>query len=90
MPEWLAGFLKIEHIIGTPGVEGSVSDVYFNTDGQEIAIRETITEIIPNESVTISIEPDFMDMDYTLTMSSLDGTTTKINSSTIAAGNGMF
>jgi hypothetical protein len=89
MPEWLDGFQKIEHISGIPGKVGAVSDVYFNTDGQDMTIRETITEIIPDQSISMTFESDFMDMDYTLTMSSVDGKT-KINSSTTAAGNGMF
>ena len=89
MSDWLEGFQKIEHVSGTPGTVGSVSDVYFITDGQEMVIRETITEIVPNESVSMTFESDFMDMDYKLDMISIDNKT-KINSSTIVKGNGML
>lgn len=89
MPEWLIGFQKIEHISGTPGTVGAVSDVYFVTNGQEQMIREKITEIIPNESISMTYESDFMDMDYTLSMKP-DGESTIINSSTITKGNGMI
>lgn len=89
MPDWLEGFKSIEHVSGVPGTTGAVSDVYFITDGQEMTIRETITEIIPNESISMSFASDFMDMDYKLIMKFIDGKT-KINSSTTAVGNGMF
>ena len=87
--DWLDGFQKIEHVSGTPNTVGAVSDVYFIDNGEEMIIRETITEIVPNESVTMTFTNDFMDMDYTLRMSSVEGKT-KISSSTTAVGNGMF
>ena len=86
--DWLEGFQKVEHISGTPGTIGAVSDVYFITDGQEMTIRETITELVPNESMSMLFSSDFMDMDYTIAMKSVDGKT-KINSSTTCKGNGM-
>lgn len=89
MSEWLNGFQKIEHVSGTPETVGAVSDVYFVTDGQEMTIRETITAIAPNESISMTFTSDFMDMDYKLNMNSIDGKT-KISSSTNAKGNGMF
>jgi hypothetical protein len=57
--------------------------------GQEMIIRETITDIVPNESIAMSFASDFMDMDYTIRMTPMDGKT-KISSSTTAIGNGMF
>ncbi|WP_297693285.1 SRPBCC family protein [uncultured Eudoraea sp.] len=89
MADWLDGFQKIEHVSGTPGTVGAVSDVYFIDDGQEMVIRETITDIVPNESITMTFENDFMNMDYILRMSEMEGKT-KISSSTTAVGNGMF
>ena len=89
LSEWLPGLQKIEHVSGTPGTVGAVSDVYFVEDGQEMIIRETITDIVPEESISMSYENDFMNMDYTMVMTSADGQT-KINSSTVAVGNGMI
>lgn len=89
MGDWLEGFQKIEHVSGTPNAEGAVSDVYFINEGQEMVIRETITGIIPDESVSMTFTDDFMNMDYTLKMSSVDGKT-KINTNTKAVGNSMF
>ena len=89
LSEWLPGFQKIEHISGTPGTVGAVSNVYFVTDGQEMTIRETITDIVPNESISMSYESDFMNMDYKMDMASVNGNT-KISSSTTAVGNGMI
>ena len=89
LSEWLPGLQKIEHISGTPGTVGAVSNVYFDTDGQKMVIRETITDIVPNESISMSYESDFMNMDYTMTIDDDNGKT-KINTRTTAVGNGMF
>jgi carbon monoxide dehydrogenase subunit G len=88
MPDWLPGFQKIEHVSGSPGTVGAISDVYFITDGQEMTIRETITDIVPDESISMSFASDFMVMDYKLTMTAIDGKT-KLSSNTTAVGNGM-
>ncbi len=89
LSEWLPGFQKIEHLSGTPGTVGAVSDVYFVNDGEMMTIRETITDLAPNESISMSYANDFMNMDYTLVMTSANGKT-KINTSTTAEGNGLF
>lgn len=86
--EWLEGFQKYENISGTPGTVGAVSDVYFDNNGEVMSIRETITEIIPDKSVSMLFEMDFMNMDYTLNMVNVDGQT-KISSSSVVKGNGM-
>ena len=89
LADWLDGFQKIEHVSGTPGAVGAVSDVYFITNDQEMVIREKIIDIVKDESVSMFFESDFMNMDYKLSMSSIDGKT-KISSNTSAKGNGMF
>ncbi len=88
MSDWLDGFQKIEHVSGTPGTVGAVSDVYFVTNEQEMIIRETITNIVPNKSISMNFTSDFMDMDYTISMESINEKT-KISSSTSSVGNGM-
>ena len=89
MSEWLEGFQKIEQVSGTPGTFGAVSNVYFISDGQEMAIKETITGIKPEESIEMLFESDFMNMDYQLKMAPVNGKT-KITSRTNAKGNGMI
>ncbi len=89
LSEWLPGFQKIEHISGAPGTMGAVSKVYFDDNGQSMAIQETITDIVPNESISMKYESDFMDMDYKLSITPVNGKT-KINSSTTAEGNGII
>ena len=89
MAEWLPGFQKVERVSGTPGTVGAVSDVYFVTDGEEMVIRETITKIVPNETIEMTFTSDFMDMDYKLNMEPMDGKT-KITSNTITVGNGIL
>lgn len=89
LPDWLMGFQRIEHVSGTPGTVGAVSDVYFDNNGQTMSIRETITELVRDEFIAMTYESDFMDMDYRMTMTPVDGQT-KISSSTVVKGNGMF
>ena len=86
MSEWLPGFQKIEHLSGTPGTIGGVSLVYLNNDGQQMSIRETITDIVPEKSISMTFQDDFMNMDYIIYLISIDGKT-KIKSSTTAVGN---
>ena len=88
MADWLEGFQKVEQVSGVPGAVGSVSDVHFISEGSEMVIRETIMEIVPNESVKMSFTSDFMDMVYTLKMNSENGKT-KIKTNTTVEGNGM-
>lgn len=89
MEDWLTGFQKMEHVSGTPGEVGSVSNVFFDNNGQTMSIQETITEILPNESISMDFASDFMDMDYKMKVSPLNGKT-KISTSTTAKGNGVF
>ena len=89
MKDWLAGFQRVEHVSGTPGTVGAVSDVHFVTEGEEMVIRETITEIVPNKSISMLFESDFMNMDYKMEMNAV-GDQTKITSNTTTVGNGMF
>ena len=89
LSDWLTGFKRIEHVSGTPGTEGAVADVYFDNNGQEMTIRETITSLVPDESISMSYTSDFMNMDYKLSMEGAEGGT-KINTNTVAKGNGMF
>lgn len=89
MSEWLTGYQKIEHISGTPGTVGAVSDMHFVENGKNTVIRETITEIVPEKSISMTFENDFMDMDYTMTIAPENGNS-KINSYTTVEGNGIF
>ncbi len=88
MSDWLMGYQKTEHVSGTPGTVGAVSDIYFDSEGQEMTIRETITKIVPDESISMVFTTEFMNMDYTIAMKPVDGKT-KISSSTAAKGNGL-
>ncbi|UJH67722.1 SRPBCC family protein [Allomuricauda sp. SCSIO 65647] len=86
---WLPGFQKIEHLSGTPGTVGAVANVHFVADGEQMVIRETITDIVPNESIAMTYENDFMNMHYRMAMTAVEGKT-KISSRSTAWGNGMF
>lgn len=85
---WLPGLQRLEHVSGTPGTIGAVSKVYFDENGQTMVIKETITDLVPNESISMYYESDFMDMNYKLRLTSVEGKT-KISSNTVAEGNGI-
>ncbi len=89
MADWLIGYEKMEMVSGEPGTVGAVSDIYFKAEGEEMIIRETILEIVPNESISMSFESEFMNMDYQLIMNAVEGKT-EIISKTNARGNGML
>jgi len=89
LADWLDGYQKTEIVSGNPGTVGAVSDIYFIQEGEEMIIQETIKEIVPNESISMTFTSDFMDMDYILKMSAVDGKT-KISSSSIVEGNGIL
>ncbi len=89
MSEWLPGFEKMEHVSGASGTVGAVSNIYFDNDGQQMVIQETIKDIVPGESISMLYTSDFMDMDYKLVITSVNGIT-KISSSSTAVGNGVI
>ena len=89
LSDWLPTIQKVEHISGTPGTVGAVSDVHFDNDGQMMTIRETITDLVPEQSISMTYTSDFMNMDYTLKMTADNGKT-RINSSTTTEGNGLI
>lgn len=89
LSEWLTGFKKIEHISGVPGTVGAVSDVYFDNGGQEMSIRETITQVVQNESIAMSYDSDMMQMDYKMILSNIEGNT-QIESYTVVRGSNII
>jgi len=89
MAEWLEGFVKIEHISGTPKTVGNVSNVFFVNNGKEMVVKRTITAIKLFEEMKSISENDFMTMEYTVKMNSI-GKKTKISSSTTVKGKGLF
>jgi hypothetical protein len=54
-----------------------------------MTITETITELVPNESMSMKYESDFMNMNYRINLTSDNGKT-KIYSNTTAEGNGII
>lgn len=87
--EWLPGFQKMEHISGVPGTVGAVSEVYFDENGEAMSIKETITAVVPGETMSMLYESDFMDMDYQIKLTAIEGNT-KIETFTTNKGNGLF
>ena len=85
MTEWMTGFKSFEHVSGEPGQVGSVSHVIFDTNGSEVVIKETITQIIPNHSIEMSFENEMMEMDYVMKMEG-DDHQTKISTNTLVKG----
>lgn len=89
LSDWLEGFQKVELVSGTAGKVGAVSNVYFDNKGEEMVIKETITDIVPNESISMEFDSDFMHMDYNMSMNEMNGKT-KISTTTNCVGNSWF
>lgn len=89
LPKWLKGYQKSELISGTENTVGAVSKIYFLDQGQEMVIQETITNIKPNELITMDFDMDFMKMKYEMRFDEADGKTT-ISSKTKTFGNGII
>lgn len=91
MGDWLEGFQRIEHVSGPKDAVGAVSDVHFIEpgSGQPMTIRETITALVPNESISMTFTSDVSHMDYTLKMAEVNGKT-QITTNTTTYGKGMF
>ncbi|MEQ9062807.1 MAG: SRPBCC family protein [Vicingaceae bacterium] len=89
MSEWLPGFLRMEHVSGNPGEVGAVSNIYFDENGEEMVLQETILENVPNERMAMNFTADFMNMNYEMTLDEANGQTT-ITSISTTEGNGLF
>lgn len=88
--QWLKGITKMEHVSGTKGAVGAVTNYTFNDNGQESLITETITAISPNEYVTMDfVMEGVMDMNYRMDFSESGGSTT-VKSSTTVKGIGIL
>lgn len=89
LADWLTGYQRSELLSGTANTPGAVSNIYFNNNGQEMVIKETMKEIRPNELMAMDFETDFMNMEYKFMFEDMGGKT-KISSETISRGNGVF
>ena len=87
--EWLKSVKKIELIEGTKNTIGAVSNVYVVENGNEMVMKETITELVPNDHIAMTFTMDFMNMDYNLSMEEKDGKTI-ISTISTTKGNGLF
>lgn len=88
--EWLKDITNVEHVSGEKGTVGAVTKYTFDQDGQESIVVETMKAIRPNEHVAMDFEMEgVMNMDYKVDFSEEDGKT-KIKSSTVTTGEGMF
>jgi len=87
--EWLPGFKKTELVSGTENTVGAISNVYFDENGKEVIMQETMKEIIPNKKMAMDFTMDFMDMEYEMNLNESNGKTI-LSSNTIAKGNGPF
>jgi uncharacterized protein YndB with AHSA1/START domain len=89
MSEWLKGYIKSETVSGDPFSIGAVSNIYFNENGQEMVIQETITKIVPLQKLAMKYSAEFMDMNYEMTTEFKDGKT-HLNTISSSVGNGLF
>ena len=87
--EWLPGIKKMELVSGTENTVGAVSKIYFEENGEEMIMEETITAITPNKHMAMTFTMDFMDMDYEMHLTEENGKT-RILSKSKTTGNGFM
>lgn len=85
--EWLTGYKRSELISGEAGTVGAVSNIYFDQNGKEIVIKETIT-VVENDVLGMDFENDFMDMKYDIRIQEIEGKS-QLSSRTTAKAKGM-
>ena len=79
----------MELVRGTENTVGAVSKIYFEENGQEMVMEETLTAIKPNEHIAMTFTMDFMNMDYEMNLTDKDGKT-RILSKSETTGNGIM
>ena len=89
LPQWIDGFIRTEHVSGTPNTVGAVSHVYVDENGQETMMQETITDLVEHEHMGMAFTMDFMDMDYDMHFKEENGKT-HIRTISVTRGNGIF
>ncbi|MGY3794901.1 SRPBCC family protein [Aquimarina sp. 433] len=89
LPKWIEGFLRTEHVSGTPNTVAAVSNVYIDEGGEEMMMTETITAMKPNELMAMVFSMDFMDMEYEMSFDEDNGKTT-ITSKSMVKGNSLM
>ncbi len=87
--KWIEGYVKSELVSGTANTVGAVSNVYVNPGGEEMVMKETITESIPNKKMAMTFEMGPMDMDYEMTFTE-QGDNTIIRSKSVTRGSGIM
>lgn len=87
--EWLKEIKKIELVSGAKNEVGSVYNIYFEDQDQEMIMKETVTAITPNEHIAMTFTMDFMNMDYEMHLTEEEGKT-HILSKSETTGNGFM
>lgn len=89
LPKWINGFKRTELVSGTANTVGAVSNVYVDEGGTEMMMKETINKITPNSLLDMTFTMDFMDMDYVMTLSEKNNSTT-IKTKSTTKGNSLI
>jgi len=89
LPEWIAGFKKMELVSGEKNTVGAVSNIYIEEGATKMVMQETIKEYDPLKRIAMEFTMDFMNIDYSMDYAEKDGKTT-LKSSTVTKGNNLF
>lgn len=87
--EWLPVIDRLELVSGESGTVGAVSTIYVIENGEEMTMQETITAIEPQAHMAMTFTMDFMNMEYEMYMTEMDGKT-YIRTKSISTGNGII
>ncbi len=86
--EWLTVIDRMELVSGEAGTVGAVSNIYVTENGEEMVMQETITAVTPEERIAMTFTMDFMNMEYEMELTEMDGKT-KITSRSVTTGNSL-
>lgn len=89
LADWLDGYQRTELISGEPGTVGAVTSIFFVQNGKEVVIKETITQVVPNDMIAMDFENEFMNMEYQIEIKNVDNKS-RVSSKTIAKGSNLF
>ena len=64
LSNFLDNVQEIKQVYGMNGTVGSESDIYFNSDGNYKIIRQVVTEVTPNKSMSFMARFKYKDVEY--------------------------
>jgi uncharacterized membrane protein len=85
--EWMTGLKSIELISGEKHKPGAKFKMEFDEDGRQITMTETVTEYVPRERFSFTLENEVINSQTTVKFTERDGRTTIEQTVDVRGGN---